>query len=379
MKRRLKLGIIGGGPGSWIGHVHRIAARFDDKYEIVAGVFSRNLKINQKFAQKIGIKKDRCYKDFKELCLKEKKRKDSIDVISIMTPPGSHQEIAELFIKNNFHVISDKPFAGNFIQAKKLHKTIKKNKKIVYGLTHNYSAYPMVRYAKKLIKDGKIGNIEYINVEYIQDWSNGRDITQKNAKNIFKWKLEKKFAGISTVLNEIGSHAFHLAYYLTGLEGRKLFADIKQYSKKIKFDTNAQVFIDYENKGKGLFWISTTARGEVYGLKIRVFGNKGSIEWIQNNPNHLIYGNSKGATKKFERGFNESSYSKKFSRIKYGHPEGYLSAFANLYKEISQEITNKNSSRKKFFPNEDDGLITAKYIDACVKSSKKKKWVNLND
>ena len=174
MKKRLKLGIIGGGPGSWIGHVHRIASRFDDEFEIVAGVFSRNLKINQKFASKLGINKDRCYKNFKELCLKETKRKDSIDVVSVMTPPGSHQEISALFIKNKIHVISDKPFAGNLFQAKKLYKTIKKNKKIVYGLTHNYSAYPMVRQAKKIIKDKKIGNIEYINVEYVQDWTNGK-------------------------------------------------------------------------------------------------------------------------------------------------------------------------------------------------------------
>ena len=160
--KKLRLGIIGGGPGSWIGHVHRIASRFDDKYEIVAGVFSRNLKINQSFGVSIGINKNRCYKDFKQLCDEEKKREDGIEVIAIMTPPGSHQVIAELFIKNNIHVISDKPFAGTLPQAKKLYKTIIQNKKIVYGLTHNYSAYPMVRHAKKLIEDKKLGNVEYI-------------------------------------------------------------------------------------------------------------------------------------------------------------------------------------------------------------------------
>ena len=373
--KKLKLGIIGGGPNSWIGHVHRISSRFDDKYEIVAGVFSRNYKINQSFGTSIGIKKNRCYKNYKDLCYSEKKINNGIDVVAIMTPPGSHQEIAELFIKNNIHVISDKPFAGSLPQAKKLYKTIKSNKKIVYGLTHNYSAYPMVRHAKKLVEDKKLGNIEYINVEYVQDWSNGKKVTPGSAKKIFKWKLDKKIAGVSTVLNEIGSHAYHLCNYITGLKGKSLFADIKQYSKKIRFDTNAQVFINYENGAKGLFWASTTAKGGVYGLRIRIFGSMGSLEWVQNDPNYLKYNAANGATKVLERGFNESGFSKNFSRIKYGHPEGYLSAFSNLYKEIASKINSKNSKKRFYFPTAYEGLLTARFIDGCVKSSSKKKWV----
>ena len=377
MKRKLRLGVIGGGPGSWIGNVHRIASRFDNEYEIVAGVFSRNIKINQSFGSSLGMEKSRCYKNFKELCLKEKIRKDGIEVVSIMTPPGSHQKIAEYFIKKKIHVISDKPFAANLNQAKKLYKTIIKNKKIIYGLTHNYSAYPMVRHAKKIVKDGKLGNIEYVNVEYIQDWSNGKEVNPRNAKKIFRWRLDKKIAGISTVLNEIGSHAYHLCNYITGLKGASLFADIKQYSKKIKFDTSAQVFINYENGAKGLFWASTTAKGGVNGLRIRVFGSKGNIEWVQNDPNYLRYSSAYGATKVLERGFNESNFSKTFSRIKYGHPEGYLSAFSNIYKEIAVKIKNPNSKKKFYFPSAYEGLLTAKFIDICVKSSIKKKWIKI--
>ena len=297
-----------------------------------------------------------------------------------MTPPGSHQEIAELFIKNNIHVISDKPFAGSLAQAKKLYKTIKNNKKVVYGLTHNYSAYPMVRHAKKLVEDKKLGNIEYINVEYVQDWSNGKKVTPVSAKKIFKWKLDKKIAGVSTVLNEIGSHAYHLCNYITGLKGKNLFADIKQYSKKIKFDTNAQVFINYENGAKGLFWASTTAKGGVYGLRIRIFGTMGSLEWVQNDPNYLRYNAANGATKVLERGFNESglhfqknSFPTARSKIKYGHPEGYLSAFSNLYKEIALKINSKKVKKKRFYyPTAYEGLLTAKFIDGCVRSSSKK-------
>ena len=168
---KLSLGIVGGGPKSWIGHVHRISARFDDKYEIVAGVFSRNSKLSISFGKTLGISKDRCYSNFKEMALKESKRNDGIQVVSIMTPPSSHQIIAEKFIEKNINIISDKPFAGNLDQAKKLYKKIKSNKKIKYALTHNYSAYPMVREAKVLIEKGKIGKVEYVNVEYIQDLS----------------------------------------------------------------------------------------------------------------------------------------------------------------------------------------------------------------
>jgi predicted dehydrogenase len=219
--KKFNLGIVGGGSKSWIGHVHRIAARFDDQYEIVAGVFSRNVKLSVEFGKKIGISNDRCYSSYIEMANEEAKRKDGIDVVSIMTPPSSHQIIAEKFIDKNIHIISDKPFAGNLEQAKKLHKKIKSNKKIKYALTHNYSAYPMVREAKVLIEKGKIGKIEYVNVEYIQDWSGGNNITGKNAKKNLKWKIDKKIVGASAVLNEIGTHAYHLASYISGRGSRR--------------------------------------------------------------------------------------------------------------------------------------------------------------
>ena len=178
-KKTLRLGIVGGGAKSWIGHVHRIAARFDNQYIICAGVFSRNSKHSKRFAKSIGIPNDRCYSNYKEMSEKERLRKDGIEVVSIMTPPNTHQIIAEKFIKNDVHIISDKPFAGDLKQAKKLFRKIKSNKKIKYVLTHNYSSYPMVREAKNLIKNGKLGKIEFINVEYVQDWSGGVEINKK--------------------------------------------------------------------------------------------------------------------------------------------------------------------------------------------------------
>ena len=373
---KLSLGIVGGGPKSWIGHVHRISARFDNKYEIVAGVFSRNAKLSINFGKSLGISEDRCYSNFKEMALKESKRNDCIEVVSIMTPPSSHQIIAEKFIEKDIHIISDKPFAGNLDQAEKLYNKIKSNKKIKYALTHNYSAYPMVREAKVLVEKGKIGKVQYVNVEYIQDWSGGSNVNTKNAKKKLKWKVDSKIVGVSAVLNEIGTHAYHLATYISGLKGIEIFADIKQFSKKIKMDDNAQVMINFTKGAKGMFWTSVMAKGGVYGLKIRVFGSKGSLEWVQNDPNYLKFNPEKGAVKYLERGFFNAELSKKFSRIKFGHPEGYLDAFANIYKEFAESLKNK-SKKRYFYPNEDEGLETAKFINACKISSKNKKWVKI--
>ena len=372
--KKLKLGIIGGGPNSWIGHVHRISSRFDDKYEIVAGVFSRNSKQSTSFGKSIGVSEDRCYSNYLTMANKESLRKDKIDVVSIMTPPGSHQIIAEKFIDKNIHIISDKPFAADLKQAKSLFNKIKKNKKIKYALTHNYSAYPMVREAKVLIEKGKIGKVEDINFEYVQDWSEGKTINKKNSRKMFRWKLDKKIVGVSTVLNELGSHACHLAGYMSGLKTKKVFADITQVSKTVKMDNNAKVLIEFDNGAKGMFWTSCTARGGVYGLRIRIFGSKGSLEWVQNDPTYLKYNPSKGAVRILERGFHNASFSKKFSRIKFGHPEGYLDAFSNIYREFAESLKSK---KRTFYPNEDDGYETAKFIDACKKSSKSKKWVKL--
>ena len=372
--KKLKLGIIGGGPNSWIGHVHRISSRFDDKYEIVAGVFSRNSKQSTSFGKSIGVSEDRCYSNYLTMANKESLRKDKIDVVSIMTPPGSHQIIAEKFIDKNIHIISDKPFAADLKQAKSLFNKIKKNKKIKYALTHNYSAYPMVREAKVLIEKGKIGKVEDINFEYVQDWSEGKTINKKNSRKMFRWKLDKKIVGVSTVLNELGSHACHLAGYMSGLKTKKVFADITQVSKTVKMDNNAKVLIEFDNGAKGMFWTSCTARGGVYGLRIRIFGSKGSLEWVQNDPTYLKYNPSKGAVRILERGFHDASFSKKFSRIKFGHPEGYLDAFSNIYREFAESLKSK---KRTFYPNEDDGYETAKFIDACKRSSKSKKWVKL--
>ena len=375
MKKVLKLGIVGGGPNSWIGNIHRIASRIDGKYDLCAGVLSRDKNKVVEFAKQINIDESRLYSDYKEMADIESKRLDKIDVVAVMTPPGSHHEIVEYFIKKNFNVISDKPFASTYNQAKKLYKVITANKNVIYGLTHNYSAFPMVRLAKKLVEQNKIGEVQNINVEYVQDWSKGNVITKKNAKKLFRWKINKQIVGASAVLNEIGSHAYHLANYISGLKGNQLFADIKKVDKNINLDSNAQVFINYENGAKGLFWTCVTARGGNYHLKIRIFGSKGSLEWELNDPNYLRFNPAKGATKIYEKSFHEAEYSAQFARVKAGHPEGYVDAFANIYNEVAERILNKNKKARYYYPSAYEGLLTAKFIQACVDSSKRKKWI----
>ena len=187
-------------------------------------------------------------------------------------------------------------------------------------------------------------------------------------------RLDQKIVGVSAVLNELGSHACHLANYMSGLKATKVFADITQVSKTVKMDNSAKVLIEFDNGAKGMFWTSCTARGGIYGLRIRIFGSKGSLEWVQNDPTYLKYNPSRGAVRILERGFHDANLSKKFSRIKYGHPEGYLDAFSNIYREFASSLKSK---KRNFYPNEDQGYETAKFIDACKKSNKAKKWVKL--
>ena len=216
---------------------------------------------------------------------------------------------------------------------------------------------------------------EFINVEYVQNWSNGIEVTKKNSKKIFTWKLDKKIVGSSAVLNEIGTHAYHLANYISGLKGSSLFADIKKFNKKINLDNNAQVILNYENGAKGIFWTCISAKGGNYGLRIRIFGSKGSLEWVQNDPNYLRLNPAKGAVKILEKGFHEADFSKNFARVKSGHPEGYVDAFANIYNEVADHINSKDNKKIRYYPTAYEGLLTAKFIQTCIDSSRKKKWL----
>ena len=376
--KKIRIGFVGGGPNSFIGYTHRLSARFDNRFEFVAGVFSRDKKKSIKFGRSLGIDKERCYNDFKEMAEKEVKRDDAIEALGIMTPSGNHYEIAKEFIKNKVHIICDKPLTSTIKDAVNLKKLIVKHK-IIFALTHNYSSYPMLREAKEIIQSGKIGKITLVNVEYPQGYTVA--IKKKEEKEILKWRLDKNQTGPSMILSEIGTHAYHLLRYVTGLEVEQLSAEVSSLSSEISVDDNAFILLRIKNNIRGSIWVSSAATGGENGLKIRVFGNKGGIEWFQDDANNLKFIELNSPTKIITRASNlVSKFSMESSRVAAGHPEGFFEAFANIYTEFADSINayKKNKKHKNTFPTIDDGLKGIKFIFAAKNSSNNNsKWTKI--
>ena len=375
--KKIRIGFIGGGANSFIGYTHRLAARFDNRFDFVAGVFSKDIKKSILFGKSLGLEKDRCYKNYKEMALKESQRDDGIEALGIMTPSGDHYKIAKPFIENKVHIVCDKPLTATIKDAEKLKKLVEKNK-IVFALTHNYSSYPMLREAKEIIKKGKIGDINLINVEYPQGYT--VDVKKKNEKKTLKWRLDKNLSGPSMILSEIGTHAYHLLRYVTGLEVDELSAEVNSLSTEITVDDNAFVIMRMNNSARGMIWVSSAATGGENGLKIRVFGNKGAVEWFQDDPNNLKFTEINKPLKIITRASSSvSKFSLTSSRLAAGHPEGFFEAFANIYTEFAEAIHKKIFKKSEFtFPNIEDGLRGIKFVFTAKKSSNNNaKWLKL--
>ena len=375
---KIKIGFVGGGPNSFIGYSHRLAARFDNRFEFVAGVFSRDINKSQKFGTSLGLDTQRCYDDYFLMAKQESKRTDGIEALGIMTPSGDHYKIAKPFIENKVHIISDKPLTATVDEAIKLEKIVKKHK-IVFALTHNYSAYPMLREAKSIIEKGKIGKVMLINVEYPQGYTVG--IKKKEEVSILKWRLDKNMCGPSMILSEIGTHAYHLLRYVTNLEVKEVAAEVTSLSSELTVDDNAFLLLRMNNNSRGSIWISSAATGGENGLKIRVYGNKGSVEWYQDDPNHLKFTELGEPTKIITRASKTvSNLSLQSSRVAAGHPEGFFEAFANIYTEFADSI-QKRKKNKKFnyvHPTIKDGVKGIKFIFTAKKSSdQNSKWIKL--
>ena len=377
-RSKIKIGFVGGGPNSFIGYSHRLAARFDNRFEFVAGVFSRDINKSRKFGTSLGLDTQRCYDDYFLMAKQESKRTDGIEALGIMTPSGDHYKIAKAFIENKVHIISDKPLTATVDDAIKLEKIVKKHK-IVFALTHNYSAYPMLREAKSIIEKGKIGKVMLINVEYPQGYTVG--IKKKEEASILKWRLDKNMCGPSMILSEIGTHAYHLLRYVTNLEVKEVAAEITSLSSELTVDDNAFLLLRMNNNSRGSIWISSAATGGENGLKIRVYGNKGSVEWYQDDPNHLKFTELGEPTKIITRASKTvSNLSLQSSRVAAGHPEGFFEAFANIYTEFADSI-QKRKKNKKFnyvHPTIKDGVKGIKFIFAAKKSSdQNSRWIKL--
>ena len=322
---RLKLGMVGGGQGAFIGGVHRIASRMDDHYELVAGCLASSPDTAHASAKELGIDAERSYDDFLSMAEKESSRDDGIDVVAIVTPNHLHYPIAESFLSKGIHVICDKPLTHNLEDAENFHKVVSSSNAL-FALTHNYTGYPMVRQAREMFRNGEIGELRIIQVEYAQDW-----LTlpiEKDGQKQATWRTDPSKAGMGGSIGDIGSHAYNLADFITGAKLEELCADISSFVPGRKNDDNAHVLLRYANNAKGMLWSSQVAPGNENALRIRVYGEKGGLSWEQENPNYLtvdIFGKAK---KIIRRAGNESSdIGNRVTRIPPGHPEGYLEAF----------------------------------------------------
>jgi predicted dehydrogenase len=381
MARKIRLGMVGGGQGAFIGAVHRIAAAIDGEMELVCGAFSSTPQKSKASGIALMVDPDRCYGSFEEMILQEKKRTDGMDAVAIVTPNHMHFAPAKMALQNGFHVICDKPVCFNLTEAKQL-KTIIEKTKLCFALTHNYTGYPMVKEARHLIKKGAIGNIRKIIVEYPQGWLSfaaERSGTNKQAE----WRTDPKRSGIAGAVGDIGTHAENLAEYITGLKITQLCADTTTYVTGRLLDDDANMLLRFNNGAKGILHCSQICNGDQNGLNIRVYGEKGALQWRQETPQYLHHKTIEGHSI-YQPGVGKLSDAANYnSRIPFGHPEGYLEAFANIYRNFARTVRKSIDGKKPTameldFPTIDDGIRGLQFVAAAIKSGKANaKWVKM--
>ena len=382
MDRKIRIGMVGGGKNAFIGGVHRIALRLDGYYELVAGSFSSNFDNSKETGKDLGLAEDRIYETYHEMAEKESARSDGIDVVAIVTPNHLHIPIAKIFAEKGIHIICDKPLALSSEEAINL-KNIVESKKLIFALTHNYTGYPMVRHARSLIQKGDLGSIRVIQAEYPQDWltTKAEDSGLKQAE----WRTDPKRSGDGGCIGDIGTHAFNLIRFITGLEVDELSADIHTFVKGRLLDDNAQIMLRFKGGAKGAIWSSQVAVGNENNLKIRVFGENGGLEWRQEDPNYLYYTKFGHPTQRVTRGSaSASEEANNVTRVPPGHPEGYLEGFANIYSDVCKslfaQINNQNYDQSNdCYPTIYDGVEGMRFIETVLESSKNNsKWVRFD-
>ncbi|HEV2397010.1 MAG TPA: Gfo/Idh/MocA family oxidoreductase [Candidatus Sulfotelmatobacter sp.] len=372
LNRRLQLGMVGGGPGAFIGAVHRIAARMDDRYELVAGALSSDPERGRAGARELKIAPDRCYASFQEMAAAESKRPDRIDVVAIVTPNDVHYAAAKAFLENGIHVICDKPVTTTVQDSVDLAKLVQRTG-LVFGLTHNYTGYPMVRQARQMIADGELGPIRVVQVEYAQDWLSTP--LEKTGQKQAVWRTDPAQSGQAGCLGDIGTHAFNLAEFVTGLHCEKIAAELSTFVPGRRVDDNVQMLVRFDKGARGMLWSSQVAAGNENNLRLRVYGEKAGLEWGQEDPNYLSFRPLGKAPMLIRRGGPAATpVAAHASRIPSGHPEGYLEAFAQLYTDLAEQITAKMESRAPnsaslLVPTVEDGVAEMRFIAAAIESS----------
>ncbi len=378
---RIRYGMVGGGQGAFIGAVHRLAARIDDHYDFVAGALSADPAKAKASGQELGLNADRIYSDYAAMAKAEAKRADGIEAVSIVTPNHMHFPVAKAFIEAGIHVICDKPLCLNLKEAKQLEALLKKNPKVIFALTHNYSGYPMIRQARAMVEAGELGEIRLVQGEYPQDWLT-TDL-EKTGQKQAAWRTDPKRSGAGGCVGDIGTHTYQLATFVSGLTLDELACDLTSFVKGRKLDDNVQAMLRFKGGAKGAIWASQVAVGHENGLKLRVYGTKGGIEWTQADPNYLWF-TPFGEQKRLitRGGAGAGPAAARMTRIPSGHPEGYLEGFANIYSEVAQAIKASRAGKKPpkdvSFPGIVDGVQGMAFIEACVKSSAKNaRWVKV--
>jgi predicted dehydrogenase len=372
MAGRIRLGMVGGGEGAFIGAVHRHAAWLDNRYELVAGAFSSSAEVSHRSGQALGLDPGRIYDGYAQMARAEAARPDGIEAVSIVTPNHMHAPVAHAFLEAGIHVICDKPVTTNSADARAL-QALAEKKGLIFAVTHNYSAYPMVRQARAMVKEGALGDIRVVQVEYAQDWL--AEALEQSGQKQAEWRTDPARAG-GGAIGDIGSHAWHLADTIVGAPVEFLCAQLNTFVPGRAIDDDVQVLLRYAGGARGMLWASQVAPGHANELKIRVFGSKGGIEWRQQQPNELLWTPLGEPTRILERGGPAAHpAARRISRVPAGHTEGYIEAFASLYGEVARHLLAQRGGNpdraptEAWFPTIADGLRGVLFIETVQASS----------
>ncbi|MCS6846069.1 MAG: Gfo/Idh/MocA family oxidoreductase [Caldilineales bacterium] len=378
--RPLRLGVVGGGPGSNIGETHRQAARLDGRYALVAGVFASDPDRSRAFAAKLGIAPDRRYGSWHEMAEAEAQRPDGIEVVSIMTPNNSHYAIAKAFLERGVDVICDKPLTTNVAQALELVR-LTRQAGLVFGVTYNYSGYPMVRQARAMVRAGDLGAVRLVQVEQASGWA--ATLLEAEGHKQAAWRTDPAVAGPSTVIGDLGTHAHHLVRYIAGLEVSEVSAELSTLVPGRRTDDNGHVKLRFDNGARGLMWVSMVATGHLHGLRIRVYGEQGSLEWFQEQPDQLVLRPLNGPQQVLARGAGYlAPAARRVTRLWPGHPEGFIDAFANVYSDIADAVLARRDGVAAdplalTYPTVEDGALGVRFIEAAAESNRLDgRWVD---
>lgn len=373
MNRKLRMGMVGGGRGAFIGQVHRMAANLDGKIELVAGAFSSDPGKSKLSGEDFFLDPDRVYGSYEEMAKTEASREDGIDFVSIVVQNHLHYPVAKCFLEAGIHVICDKPLTVSLDEARELQRLVEESG-LVFALTHNYTGYPMVKEARRMVHEGELGRILKIVAEYPQGYAVG-EVESGDPGAISNWRADPKMSGISNCIGDIGTHAHNLTKYITGLEVEEIAAELTAFIPGRTLDDDGNCLVRFTEGAKGIIYASQISSGEENNLTIRVYGSKGSLEWHQEDPNDLIVKYSDAPRKTYRRGNDYlGAAAQANTRIPFGHPEGFIEGFANIYLAAAQAISDRIDGKPEpeegyDFPTVADGVAGVAFIGACVESS----------